>query len=306
MGKIRGIKQILGSIPTIEGAGVKLKRAFGYPHTNLLDPFLLLDNFHSNNPPDYINGFPWHPHRGIETITYVLHGEVEHKDSIGNKGNITSGDVQWMTAGNGIIHQEMPIEQKDGILHGFQLWANLPSSHKMIDPRYRDIINKQIPEIEIENGTKIKIISGKINGEKGPVSDIIITPEYLDITIPLKTKFTHKVTKGHTIFAYVINGSGYFYPENLSKENKTENTNDSYLNKNSFAQSEDLVIFEDGDEIEISTNNELLRILLISGKPIREPIAWAGPIVMNTQKELTKAFEDYQNGTFIKNPITNY
>lgn len=285
MVQIRKIKKILNSIPTIEGAGVKLKRVFGQHHIDLLDPFLLLDNFHSNNPDDYINGFPWHPHRGIETITYVLHGEVEHKDSMGNKGNINSGDIQWMTAGNGIIHQEMPKGQKNGLIQGFQLWANLPASQKMMNPRYQGIQAKQIPEIKLDNNTIIKIICGEINGIKGPVTDIIITPEYLDITVPPKTRFTHKIRKGHTVFAYLINGSGHFHPE---------------LHENCFANSEELVIFEDGDEVEISTNNESLRFLLVSGKPIHEPISWYGPIVMNTQEEITKAFDDYQNGTFIK------
>ncbi len=286
MGQIKSIKKILKSIPTIEGNGVKLKRVFGQPHTDLLDPFLLLDNFHSKNPDDYINGFPWHPHRGIETITYVLHGEVEHMDSMGNKGTINAGDIQWMTAGNGIIHQEMPKGQKDGLIQGFQLWANLPASNKMMNPRYREIHAKQIPEIKLNNNVIIKNICGEINGVKGPVTDIIITPEYLDITVPPKTQFTHKVKKGHNVFAYLINGSGYFHHG---------------FNKNGFAVTEDLVIFEDGDEVKISTNNELLRFLLISGKPIREPIDWHGPIVMNTHEETVRAFEDYQNGTFVKN-----
>ncbi|MFX1489141.1 MAG: pirin family protein [Promethearchaeota archaeon] len=281
---IRKIKVSLKSRSTFEGAGVRLKRAFGYADESL-DPFLLLDDFHSDDPRDYIKGFPWHPHRGIETITYILHGKVEHGDSLGNGGVIKEGDVQWMTAGSGIIHQEMPKKgNQDSLLWGFQLWANLPSSHKMMNPRYRDIKQEQIPELYFNNkSVKVKIISGEINGTKGPVQDIITDPEYLDIEISPQSEFRHKIKRGHNVLAYVIEGEGFFdqnHAELISKET--------------------LVIFNDGDEVLISTNDKSVRFLLISGKPIREPVAWRGPIVMNTEEELRLAFEEYQNGNFIK------
>lgn len=268
----------------LEGAGVRLKRAFGYDEPSL-DPFLLLDDFHSKNPEDYIAGFPWHPHRGIETITYMLHGKIEHGDSLGNGGVIESGDVQWMTAGNGIIHQEMPkYEKNKTLLWGFQLWANLPSSHKMMDPRYRDIKKEQIPEIELNGGkVKIKIICGSIQGTKGPVQDIITEPEYLDINIMPNSQFRHLIKKGHNVFAYIIEGKGYFDDQ---KENLLSNEN--------------LVVYRDGDEVLISTTDDSARFLLISGKPIREPVAWRGPIVMNTEDELRIAFDEYRNEKFLK------
>jgi len=300
MKKIRKIKNILKSKPTIEGAGVHLKRAFGFNQVPSLDPYLLLDDFHSDNPNDYIRGFPWHPHRGIETITYVLYGKVEHGDSMGNKGTISSGDIQWMTAGSGIIHQEMPKGQKDGLMWGFQLWANLPASHKMMDPRYRDVKSKQIPEVTLDRGVKIKIICGEVNGVKGPVQDIVIDPEYLDITVPSKTNFTHPIKKEHTVFAYVTEGKGYFDLERDSYAYKIEGVNYFDFKRDCFMGSETLIVFDEGDEVAISTEENPLRFLLISGKPIGEPIAWYGPIVMNTQEELRIAFEEYQNGTFIK------
>ena len=210
MSKARKIKKVWKSKPTLEGAGVHLKRSFGFHEVPELDPFLLLDDFHSDNPKDYLPGFPWHPHRGIETITYVLHGKVEHGDSMGNKGTISSGDVQWMTAGSGIIHKEMPKGSKDGLMWGFQLWANLPRSQKMMDPRYRDVKSNQIPEVALDYGTKVKIICGKVSGVSGPVKDIIIDPEYLDVSMPPGTTFVHPVKSGHTLFAYVIEGKGYF------------------------------------------------------------------------------------------------
>jgi redox-sensitive bicupin YhaK (pirin superfamily) len=300
MGKIRNIKKILKSKPTIEGAGVHLKRAFGYSQVPSLDPFLLLDDFHSEEPDDYIKGFPWHPHRGIETITYVLYGKVEHGDSMGNKGTISSGDVQWMTAGSGIIHQEMPKGQKDGLMWGFQLWANLPASQKMMDPRYRDLKSKQIPEVTLDHGVKIKIICGEVTGVKGPVEGIVIDPEYLDITVPSKFNFTHPVKRGHTVFAYVIEGKGYFDPQRDSYAYEVGGTNYFDFKRECFMGSETLILFDEGDEVVISTEEKPVRFLLISGKPIKEPVAWYGPIVMNTQEELRVAFEEYQNGTFIK------
>lgn len=282
MDKIRRIQRVAKSKPTIEGAGVRLKRAFGFHEAPLLDPFLLLDDFGSENPNDYLAGFPWHPHRGIETITYMFEGEVKHEDSLGNGGIIRSGDVQWMTAGNGIIHQEMP-QKGNGLLRGFQLWANLPASQKMMEPRYRDVKKEQIPLISLESGIKVKIICGEINGTRGPVKDIMIDPEYLDVEIPPHSDFSHNVKKGHTVFAYVFEGKGYF-DESQSEE----------LGK------EILVVFDDGEEVRIATEDQSVRFLLVSGKPIGEPVAWRGPIVMNTDAELRLAFEEYHNGTFLK------
>ena len=300
MERIRKIKKILKSKPTVEGAGVHLKRAFGYDQVPLLDPFLLLDDFHSDHPDDYLKGFPWHPHRGIETITYLLYGKVEHGDSMGNQGTISPGDVQWMTAGSGIIQQEMPKGQKDGLMWGFQLWANLPASHKMMEPRYRDVKSKQIPEVTLDRGVKVKIICGEVNGLKGPVQDIVIDPEYLDITVPSKSSFTHPVKRGHTVLAYVIEGAGYFDPGRDTYAYEVEGTNYFDFKRECFMSSETLILFDKGDEVVISTEEKPVRFLLISGKPIGEPVAWYGPIVMNTQEELRIAFEEYQNGTFIK------
>ncbi len=282
MNKTRRIRKIFTSKPTIEGAGVHLKRAFGFHEEPGFDPFLLLDDFRSNDQKYYIKGFPWHPHRGIETITYVLRGNVEHGDSMGNKGIIGSGDVQWMTAGSGIIHQEMPKGDEDGYNWGFQLWANLPASHKMINPRYRDVKSSQIPEITTATGVKIKIICGEVLGTNGPVGDIVINPEYLDVTVPAKSEFVHPTKEGHTVLAYVIEGKGYF------SEEKKPFTN------------ENLILFDDGNQLIVAAEEEAVRFLLISGKPIGEPVAWHGPIVMNTQEELEIAFEEYNNGTFIK------
>jgi redox-sensitive bicupin YhaK (pirin superfamily) len=300
MRNVRRIKKIFKSKPTLEGAGVHLKRAFGFYELPGLDPFLLLDDFHSNHPDDYIKGFPWHPHRGIETITYVLYGKVEHGDSMGNKGVIDSGDVQWMTAGSGIIHQEMPKGREDGWMWGFQLWANLPASHKMMDPRYRDVKRNQIPEITLNHDVKVKIICGEVNGVKGPVQDIVIDPEYLDITIPAKSHFTYPVKRGHTVFAYVIEGKAYFDQGRDSHVHEVEGANDFDPKRGRLMGSENLILFDDGDEVAISTDEEPVRFLFISGKPIGEPVAWYGPIVMNNQEELRIAFEEYEKGTFIK------
>lgn len=300
MSKIRKIDRIFQARPTLEGAGVHLKRVFGHAEVPTFDPFLLLDDFHSDNPEFYKKGFPWHPHRGIETITYVLQGAVEHGDSMGNKGIIDSGDVQWMTAGSGIIHQEMPKGDPNGIMLGFQLWANLPASHKMMDPRYQEIKSNQIPELQFENGTKIKIICGRINGTSGPVRDIVIDPEYLDIHIPANSIYEHLTKAGHTVFAYVIDGRGYFCDE--KKPFTFDVVGESYFDMSGepCIKNEMLVLFDDGESVRVSTEDEPVRFLLISGKPINEPVAWHGPIVMNTQEELRLAFEEYQNGTFIK------
>ena len=300
MMKIRQIRRILKSKPTIEGAGVHLKRAFGFDQAPQLDPFLLFDDFSSNDPVYYLPGFPWHPHRGMETITYMLNGYAEHGDSMGHKGTIGPGDVQWMTAGSGIIHQEMPKGDKKGVMGGFQLWANLPAVNKMMDPRYRDVGKATIPEISLDHGVKVKIICGKVNGVEGPVKDIVIDPEYLDVAIPPNASFSHPAKTGHTVFAYVIEGEGYFDKGKDSYAYEVEGVNYFDFQRKCLVGSANLVIFHDGDEVLVTTKDKPLRFLLISGKPIKEPIAWYGPIVMNTQQELKIAFEEYQNDTFIK------
>lgn len=296
----RKIAKVLKSKPTIEGAGVHLKRAFGFSQVPIFDPFLLLDDFRSDNPEHYIKGFPWHLHRGIETITYVLRGDVEHGDSMGNKGIISSGDVQWMTAGSGIIHQEMPKGDPHGLMYGFQLWANLPKSHKMMDPRYREVKSDQIPEVSLGNDTKIRVICGNVGGMKGPVQDIVTDPEYLDITVPAKSEFSHPTKRGHTVFVYVIEGKGYFCKEKEPFSYDMEGVNYFDMKRDPFLENGDIVLFDDGDQVIVSTDRDYVRFLLISGKPIGEPIAWYGPIVMNTNDELRIAFEEYNNGTFIK------
>ncbi|MDH4266007.1 MAG: pirin family protein [Deltaproteobacteria bacterium] len=300
MPAIRKIRKVLKSKPTIEGAGVHLKRAFGFREVPMFDPFLLLDDFRSDNPDHYVKGFPWHPHRGIETITYVLDGDVEHGDSLGNKGIISSGDVQWMTAGSGIIHQEMPKGDRNGKMYGFQLWANLPSREKMMDPRYRDVANEQIPEVKFPNGTTIKTISGEVSGIKGPVQDIVIDPEYIDVTVPANSEFRHPTKQGHTVFAYIIDGQGYFCREKNPFTYEVEGRNYFDVQRDPFVGNGTIVLFDDGDEIMVFTEERKLRFLLISGKPIGEPVAWYGPIVMNTSEELRIAFEEYKQGTFIK------
>ena len=304
MGKNRKIRKVIKSKPTIEGAGVHLKRAFGFSDVPALDPFLLLDDFRSNDPLHYIKGFPWHPHRGIETITYVLHGDVEHGDSMGNKGVIGSGDVQWMTAGSGIIHQEMPKGDEKGRMWGFQLWANLPASQKMMNPRYRDVKSSQIPEVSPGNGIIIKVICGEVKGTGGPVRDIVIDPEYLDFTVPAGSEVIHPTKPGHTVFAYVIGGKAYFCREKNPFTYEREGANYFDIQRDPFVSNENLVLFDDGDQVVVVTEDEPVRFLLISGKPLGEPVAWYGPIVMNTQEELRIAFEEYRKGTFIKHKNT--
>lgn len=300
MSTTRKIKKVLKGKPTIEGAGVHLRRAFGFSEVPMFDPFLMLDDFRSDDPDHYIKGFPWHPHRGIETITYVLNGKVEHGDSMGNKGVITSGDVQWMTAGSGIIHQEMPKGDRKGSMGGFQLWANLPASHKMMEPRYRDVKSDQIPERTVGGGTKVRIICGELEGTKGPVRDIVIEPEYLDITVSRGSEYVHRTKPGHTIFAYIIEGKGYFCKgkDPFTYEVAGENYFD--MQREPFIGNGMLVLFDRGNEIVVMTENDPVRFLLVSGKPLGEPVAWYGPIVMNTQEELRIAFEEYRTGTFIK------
>jgi redox-sensitive bicupin YhaK (pirin superfamily) len=278
----RKVIKISQSVPTLEGAGVKLRRAFGFNNTDETDPFLLLDDFRAEDPDDYIKGFPWHPHRGIETITYVLAGDVEHGDSLGNKGDIGTGDVQWMTAGSGIIHQEMPKGDGKGRMWGFQLWANLPASQKMMHPRYRDILSKDIPEVSFEGGVKAKIIAGEVEGVAGPVKDIVIEPEYLDVSMPGGSSFTHDLPEGHTAIVYVYDGEGQFGTN--SKE----------------ASNHALVIFGPGSEVPVSAGVSGVKFLLLCGRPLREPVAWQGPIVMNTEEELQQAFNEYRDGTFLK------
>lgn len=282
MGQDRAIHTISTSQPTIEGAGVHLRRAFGHGQEELMDPFLLLDDFRSDRPQDYKPGFPWHPHRGIETITYVLTGDVEHGDSLGHQGMIGSGDVQWMTAGSGIIHQEMPQGDAQGRMYGFQLWANLPSSHKMMDPRYRDVKATDIPTVTREDGLAVKVIAGSFDGVQGPVRDVVTDPEYLDVALPPSSRFTHPTTLGHTVAAYVIGGKGTF-------AGAAEPVGDHTL-----------MLFTDGASLTVSTADESVRFLLISGQPIGEPIAWYGPIVMNTHEELAIAYQELDEGTFIK------
>ena len=297
---IRRIKKILKSKPTIEGAGVHLKRGFGFDQVPRLDPFLLLDDFRSGEPAHYLPGFPWHPHRGIETITYMLEGYADHGDSMGNQGRIGPGDVQWMTAGSGVIHQEMPKGDKRGVMGGFQLWANLPASQKMMDPRYRDVKQATIPELTLEQGVKIKIICGKVGGTEGPVKDIVTEPEYLDVSVPAGEVFRHPVKRGHTVFAYVFEGEGHFDKGQDSFAYEVEGENYFDFKRECLIGNGNVVMFDDGEEVLVTTREKPVRFLLVSGKPIGEPVAWYGPIVMNTQEELRIAFEEYQNGTFIK------
>ncbi|HMK56430.1 MAG TPA: pirin family protein [Dissulfurispiraceae bacterium] len=297
----RKIKKVWKSKPTIEGAGVHLRRAFGYYQVPELDPFLLLDDFHSSNPANYLSGFPWHPHRGIETITYVLHGKVEHGDSMGNSGVISPGDVQWMTAGSGIIHQEMPKGDTGSLLWGFQLWANLPAKDKMMDPRYRGITSDEIPEKTLASGARVKVICGRIDGVTGPVQDIITEPEYIDVSMPAGTTFVHAATSGHTVFAYVIDGSAFFDEERNPFAHEMIGNNYFDFKRECRFGAETLVLYEpDGNEVAITTEDSPVRFLLVSGRPIGEPVAWYGPIVMNTQEELQIAFDEFERGTFVK------
>jgi hypothetical protein len=298
--KNRKIRKVIKSKPTIEGAGVHLRRAFGFSEVPELDPFLLLDDFRSGDRRYYIKGFPWHPHRGIETITYMLQGKVEHGDSMGNRGVIAEGDVQWMTAGSGIIHQEMPKGNEEGHMGGFQLWANLPASHKMMDPRYRGLTKAQIPMIALEGGATVRVICGDFRGTKGPVQDIVTDPEYLDATIPPHGEFVHATKAGRTAFAYVIGGEGYFCGEKDPFTYEIEGTNYFDIQRRALIDDHSLIIFEDGGQIRVSAEGKGVRFLFVSGKPIHEPVAWYGPIVMNTQEELRTAFEEYGNGTFVK------
>jgi redox-sensitive bicupin YhaK (pirin superfamily) len=298
----RRIRKVVRSRPTVEGAGVHLRRVIGFGDTQLYDPFLLLDDFRSDEPGEYLQGFPWHPHRGIETITYVLRGDVEHEDSLGNSGIISSGDVQWMTAGSGIIHQEMPKGDARGAMHGFQLWANLPATQKMMDPRYRGIVAAEIPEVADAGGARIKVIAGRAGGVLGPVRDVVTAPEYLDVSVPPGAVFTHGTQRGHTVFAYIIGGRGIFAGQEPADDLDGESAGSFDLKGGGSLGDGQLVLFGDGDSVTIRAGVEAVRFLLISGKPIGEPVAWRGPIVMNTQEELRQAFEELQQGTFLKPP----
>ncbi len=297
---IRPVKKILKAQPTVEGAGVNLRRAVGFGDPSEVDPFLLLDDFRNERPEDYIAGFPWHPHRGIETITYVLAGSVEHGDSMGNKGVISSGDVQWMTAGSGIIHQEMPKGDPKGRMHGFQLWANLPSSLKMTSPRYQEIKSDGIPEVIDDDGTVARIVCGNFWGKKGPVDGIAADPIYIDVFVPPGERKTIPIDTRNNAFAYVFTGSGKFCNASGPLAVPTESVGWLDTSPPTEADNRSLILFDSGDEVTVQAGEEGIRFLLISGKPLKEPVAWYGPIVMNTQAELKKAFEELQAGTFLK------
>jgi quercetin 2,3-dioxygenase len=298
---IRPIKRIVQSKPTIEGAGVKLRRAFGFGDTQETDPFLLLDDFRNDRPQDYLAGFPWHPHRGIETITYVLSGTVEHGDSLGNRGTLGAGDVQWMTAGRGIMHQEMPQGDAQGRMHGFQLWANLPSSLKMTAPRYQDIKGAEIPEVVDDDGTRVRVVCGDFWGKRGPVEGVAADPRYLDISVPAGKRKTLPVELGRHAFAYVFEGSADFRaaskPFGVLTE-KSDGVNETVVREQTGNRS--LVLFDSGDEVTVQAGDNGVRFLLVSGKPIEEPVAWYGPIVMNSEAELQQAFAELRGGTFIR------
>jgi redox-sensitive bicupin YhaK (pirin superfamily) len=283
MSMTRRVKTIYSGRPTLEGAGVRLNRIFGHNEVPTFDPFLLLDDFHSRNPKDYMAGFPWHPHRGIETVTYMTRGRVEHGDSLGNSGIIGPGDMQWMTAGSGIIHQEMPKAGENGHMGGLQLWVNLPADQKMMPPRYREVRSGDIPVSREKNGVSVKVISGRYGSLQGPVRDIIVEPEYFDVAVASGQAFMHEVAGGHTVLAYVLEGQGLFSPGDIKPVGPGH-----------------LVLYDPGTEVRITGARDALRFLLISGKPLGEPVAWYGPIVMNTREELQLAFEEYRSGTFIK------
>ncbi|MCC6365569.1 MAG: pirin family protein [Bryobacterales bacterium] len=297
---LRPIRQVIQTTPTIEGAGVKLQRAFGFGKTKDFDPFLLLDDFRNDNPEDYLAGFPWHPHRGIETITYVLAGSVEHGDSLGNRGAMTAGDVQWMTAGSGILHQEMPKGDQQGRMHGFQLWANLPASLKMMDPRYQDIPSAAIPEVTDDDGTKARVICGEFWGKRGPVEGVAADPNYLDISVPPGVTKRLKVETTRNAFAYVFAGAGTFRDSSDPRAVLTDQVVLPDAAPVYDARNHSLVLFDRGDEVVVQAGPEGVRFLLVSGRPLEEPVAWYGPIVMNTQEQLRQAMRELNDGTFIR------
>ena len=297
---IRPVKRLISATPHTEGAGVKLRRAFGFGNTSEFDPFLLFDDFRNDRPADYLAGFPWHPHRGIETITYVLAGNVEHGDSLGNRGSLSAGDVQWMTAGSGIMHQEMPQGDAHGRMHGFQLWANLPANLKMTAPRYQDIASADIPEAIDDDGTRVRVIVGDFWGKQGPVEGVAADPQYIDVSVPPGRRKRLKVDTTRHAFAYVFAGSGTFRDASDPRGVLTEATDGSDTVRRDEACNRSLVLFDSGDEVVVQAGDEGIRFLLVSGKPLEEPVAWYGPIVMNTQEQLRQAISDLRDGTFIK------
>jgi hypothetical protein len=297
---IRAVKQVSQSQPHIEGAGVHLRRAFGFGNTSDFDPFLLFDDFRNDNPDEYRAGFPWHPHRGIETITYVLSGNVDHGDSLGNRGTLGAGDVQWMTAGRGILHQEMPKGDAQGRMHGFQLWANLPSSLKMTAPRYQDVQGRDIPEVTDDDGTSVRVVCGEFWGKKGPVEGVAADPRYLDIRVPPGQRRTLPVETTRHAFAYVFEGAGTFRDASAPRAVKTDRGDDVETYAHEDIGNRSLVLFDRGDEIVVQAGEQGVRFLLVSGKPLGEPVAWHGPIVMNTQAELRQAVAELRDGTFIR------
>ncbi len=296
---MRPIRRFAKAKPAIEGAGVHLRRAFGFGDPSEFDPFLLLDDFRNEKPEDYLAGFPWHPHRGIETITYVLAGSVEHGDSIGNRGTISSGDIQWMTAGSGIVHQEMPKGDAAGRMHGFQLWANLPSSLKMTPPRYQGIQSAEIPEVTDDDGTLVRVVCGDFWGQRGPVDGIAADPVYVDVSVPPGQRKTLPVETQRHAFAYVFAGSGKFCNASGPLAVPTESVGWHDTVPPVEADNRSLILFDRGDEVTVQAGDEGIRFLLVSGKPLKEPVAWYGPIVMNTQEELQQAFAELQQGTFL-------
>ena len=297
---IRAVKRIVDAQPTIEGAGVKLRRAFGFGETSETDPFLLLDDFRNDRPDEYLAGFPWHPHRGIETITYVLAGTVAHGDSLGNKGTLGSGDIQWMTAGRGILHQEMPKGDPQGRMHGFQLWANLPSSLRMTTPRYQDVPSGAIPEVVDDDGTRVRIVCGEFWGKKGPVDGVAADPSYVDVWVPPGRRKTFAVDTRRNAFAYVFDGSGSFRDASPPRGVLTDQPGPVERVVREQTGNRSLVLFDSGDEVTVQAGDAGIRFLLVSGKPIQEPVAWYGPIVMNTKEELQRAYAELQAGTFIE------
>ncbi|MGI9658052.1 MAG: pirin family protein [Gaiellaceae bacterium] len=296
---IRAVKETSVATPAVEGAGVKLHRAFGFGKTDEFDPFLLLDDFRNDDPNDYLAGFPWHPHRGIETVTYVLSGTVEHNDSLGNRGALGAGDVQWMTAGRGILHQEMPQGDARGQMHGFQLWANLPASQKMTAPRYQDITAGEIPELTDDDGTEVRVVCGEFWGKRGPVEGIAADPSYLDIWVPAGQTKTIPVELGRHAFAYIFDGDGTFGASSDPRAVQTDLVGTGLPETPSTLGNRSLVLFDSGEEITVRAGEQGIRFLLVSGQPLREPVAWYGPIVMNTQDELRQARADLDDGSFI-------
>ncbi len=297
---IRPVKRIVQAQPTVEGAGVKLRRAFGFGDTSETDPFLLFDDFRSERPEDYLAGFPWHPHRGIETITYVLSGTVSHGDSLGNAGTLGAGDIQWMTAGRGILHQEMPQGDPGGRMHGFQLWANLPASLKMTAPRYQDVASREIPEVVDDDGTRVRVVCGSFWGKRGPVEGVAADPSYLDVSVPAGRKRTLAVDTRRHAFAYVFEGSGSFRDASAPFGVLTDQPGPVERVVREQTGNRSLVLFDSGDEVTVQAGDDGIRFLLVSGKPLEEPVAWYGPIVMNTEEELRQAYAELRAGTFIK------